>query len=182
MEKQDNSLSLSLMPAGKYRERTRESGYAIIIPLQVFLPTRNADIRKITRPRRETGLSRRDGVSAIVRARGKRKRWGRVKLFVNFRFASRLRDPPPPSIRRHYFAFQPRFAIVVKRFLASSKRSVLRRSRCVIVIDDVTRDRARALSSREREVCVCVCAFTVESITIILNNRAISFRAEGTSG
>lgn len=64
MEKQDNSLSLSLMPAGKYRERTRESGYAIIIPLQVFLPTRNADIRKITRPRHETGLSRRDGVSS----------------------------------------------------------------------------------------------------------------------
>lgn len=50
MEKQDNSLSLSLMPAGKYRERTRESGYAIIIPLQVFLPTRNADIRKIKAP------------------------------------------------------------------------------------------------------------------------------------
>lgn len=70
-----------------------------------------------------------------------------------------LDSTPPPSIRRHYFAFQPRFAIVVKRFLASSKRSVLRRSRCVIVIDDVTRDRARALSLREkeREKCVCVC-------------------------
>lgn len=158
MEKQDNSLSLSLMPAGKYRERTRESGYAIIIPLQVFLPTRNADIRKIKAP-----AKRGFPAATEFRARGKRKRWGRVKLFVNFRFAPRLRDPPPPSIRRHYFAFQPRFAIVVKRFLASSKRSVLRRSRCVIVIDDVTRDRARALSLREKErekcVCVCVCVY-----------------------
>lgn len=93
LEEWRNKTTLSLSPLCLLvnSERTRESGYAIIIPLQVFLPTRNADIRKITRPRHETGLSRRDGVSAIVRARGKRKRWGRVKLFVNFRFAPRLR-------------------------------------------------------------------------------------------
>lgn len=140
------------MPAGKYRERAATR----LLYRCKFSCQRGMQIFE-----RLHGRATKRGFPAATefRARGKRKRWGRVKLFVNFRFAPRLRDPPPPSIRRHYFAFQPRFAIVVKRFLASSKRSVLRRSRCVIVIDDVTRDRARALSLREkeREKCVCVC-------------------------
>lgn len=46
------------------------------------------------------------------------------------------------------------------------------------MIDHVTRDRLSSERERERE---SVCAFAAESVTIILNNRAIWFRAEGTS-
>lgn len=154
-------------------ECTRESGYAII-PLQLFYT--NAECRyskdyTVRRERRAGHATERNGVFpsgdefpqrffAIERGKeGGEQR--RVRKF--------LKETDSPSIHRDYFAFQPRFAIVVKRFLASSKRSVLRRPCCVIVID-VTRDRARVLSSERESVCARV--YRRESITIILNNRA----------